>query len=128
MALTLKAIWNLRDQVCFKCEKCNIIATIRMLNHKFHEFVIVDDQRAIHTPHEKIKWTKPPPGTMKLNVDASCSNDSSWLVVVARDDKGYIFKGWTKAFRSYDAVVAEAEAILWSIQIAKLENFWSILI
>ena len=59
IGLTLKAIWNLRNQVCFKGEKCNIIATIRMLNHKFHEFVTVDDQKAIHTPQEKIKWTKP---------------------------------------------------------------------
>jgi hypothetical protein len=49
---------------------------------------------------------------VKLNVDAACSSDSSWLAVVARDDQGSILKGWTKAFRSYEAVVAEAEAIL----------------
>ena len=65
---------------------------------------------------------------MKLNVDAACSSDSSWLAVVARDDQGSILKGWTKAFRSCEAVVAEAEAILWAVQIARSENFHSIII
>ena len=65
---------------------------------------------------------------MNLNVDAACSSDSSWLAVVARDDQGSILKGWTKAFRSYDAVVAEAEAILWGVQIAKSKNFHSVII
>ena len=78
IALTLEAIWNLRNQVCFKGEKCNIIAIIMMLNHRFHEMVTVDDQIANQTSPEKILWTKPPLGTVKLNVDAACSSDSLW--------------------------------------------------
>ena len=97
--------------MCFKGENCNIIAIIRMLNHKFHEFVTMDDQRAIQTPPEKIKWTKPPSSTLKLNVNAAFSSDSSWLAVVARDEKWYILKGWIKAFHSCDVVVVKAEAI-----------------
>ena len=62
--------------MCFKGEKCNIIAVIRMLNHKFHELVIVDDQRANHTSLEKFKWNKPLPNIVKLNVDLACSSDS----------------------------------------------------
>ena len=65
---------------------------------------------------------------MNLNVDAACSSDSSWLAVVARDDQGSILKGWTKVFHSCEAVVAEAESILWAVQIAKSENFQSIII
>jgi ribonuclease HI len=128
IALTLEAIRNLRNQVCFKGEKCNIIAIITMSNHRFQEMVTVDDQIANQTPPEKILWTKPPSGTVKLNVDAACSSDSSWLAVVARDDQGSILKGWTKVFCSCEAVVAEAKAILWAVQIAKSENFQSVII
>ena len=99
-----------------------------MLNHKFQEMVIVDDQIANQTPPKKILWTKPPPSTVKLNVDAACSSNSSWLAVVARDDQGSILKGWTKVFRSCKAVVTKAKAILWAVQIEKSENFQSVII
>jgi ribonuclease HI len=65
---------------------------------------------------------------VKLNVDAACSSNSSWLAVVAGDDQDSILKGWTKVFRSCEAVVAEAEAILWAVQIAKSKNFQSVII
>ena len=65
---------------------------------------------------------------MKLNVDVACSSDSLRLAVVARDNKGSILKSWTKAFRSCDAIVTKAEAIVWVIQIAKSKNFNLIII
>jgi hypothetical protein len=48
--------------------------------------------------------------------------------VVARDDQDSILKCWTKAFCSCDAVVDEAEAILWAVQIVQFENFHSVII
>ena len=47
---------------------------------------------------------------------------------MARDDQGSILKVWTKAFCSYDAVVAKTKAILWAVQIVKSENFHSVII
>ena len=65
---------------------------------------------------------------VKLNVDATILSHKCWLAVVARDDMGNIVKYWSKAISPNAPVVAEANAILWTVQIAKAEEFRAIIV
>lgn len=65
---------------------------------------------------------------MKLNVDAIVFNDAATIAIIARNESGLITKSWAKSFNSCDPLIAEAVAILWAIQVAKVENWSSIII
>ena len=70
------------------------------------------------------RWEPPPPGWIKLNVDAAVAESFSALAVVARDDKGIVSKAWSKTHHSSLPIVAEANAILWAAQLA-IQERWS---
>jgi ribonuclease HI len=73
-------------------------------------------------------WTRPLIGMVKLNVDAAILIGKCWLAVVVRDDRENIVKFWSKAIPPNEPVVAEANAILLAIQIAKEEDFKHIIV
>uniref|UniRef100_A0A2N9I6C8 RNase H type-1 domain-containing protein n=1 Tax=Fagus sylvatica TaxID=28930 RepID=A0A2N9I6C8_FAGSY len=98
MALTLEAIWNLRNQVLHKGRKVNILSVINLLEIRYNEFVQMLGHKGSITAPEAMRWQKPPTGTIKLNVDATLNKNSAWLGVVARDEKGIILKVWAKGF------------------------------
>ena len=128
MALTLEAIWNLRNQVLHKGRKVNILSVINLLEIRYNEFVQMLGHKGSITAPEAMRWQKPPTGTVKLNVDATLNKNSAWLGVVARDEKGIILKVWAKDFPTCSPMVAEAAALLCAIQIAKEENYHSIIV
>jgi hypothetical protein len=69
-------------------------------------------------------WCLPSNEILKLNVDVAMSQSAVTIFVIARNEAGIIMKVWAKPSNSIDPLVAEATAILWAIQVAKIEN-WS---
>ncbi|XP_030930607.1 uncharacterized protein LOC115956335 [Quercus lobata] len=114
MALVLDEIWHLRNQVSFQEGQVDIPNSIKRINFKFLEFsTLLESEKPSATP-VVFRWEPPPPGWIKLNVDAAVAESSSALVVVARDDKGIVSKAWSKTHHPCPPIVAEANAILWA--------------
>lgn len=63
-----------------------------------------------------------------MNVDAAINNLSSSLVAIARDDKGIVIKAWARTHTSSSPIQAEANAILWVAQLAKMERWDHIIV
>jgi ribonuclease HI len=55
-------------------------------------------------------------------------NDAATIAIIARNEYGLITKSWAKSVNSCGPLMAEAAAILWAIQVAKVENWSSIII
>ena len=75
-----------------------------------------------------IFWRPPPPGLIKFNVDVVILHDSAKIAVVARYDSGHLFKAWAKRIHTSVPFVAEASAILWAVQLAKMEDLRGIIV
>ena len=73
-------------------------------------------------------WPTPPPGTIKMNVDATISNDRATIAVVARSHREIIVNVWTKPLEYSNPTVAEASAIWLALELAKAANFKSVCI
>jgi ribonuclease HI len=75
-----------------------------------------------------VKWFPPPEQVVKLNTDVAVRTSFSTIAVVACDANGFIHSAWTKHIEVIDPEVAEASAILWAIQLAKLEDFQNVIV
>ncbi|KAK9990560.1 hypothetical protein SO802_025545 [Lithocarpus litseifolius] len=67
------------------------------INFKFLEFsTLLESEKPSFAALAVFRWETPPPGWIKLKVDAAVAESSSALAVVARDDKGIVSKAWSK--------------------------------
>uniref|UniRef100_A0A2N9EZP9 Reverse transcriptase domain-containing protein n=1 Tax=Fagus sylvatica TaxID=28930 RepID=A0A2N9EZP9_FAGSY len=127
-ALTLEAIWRFRNQVVHQSDLENPLVALKALDYRIMEYV----QAASNTPNSicrsEMFWKPPPPGSIKLNVDAAILPNVAKIAVFARDEGGLMIKAWAKVIHSNDLLVAEASAILWAIQIAKMNNMLEIIV
>ena len=69
-------------------------------------------------------WCPPPLGCIKINVDAAISSSQAAIAVVPRDHRGVPIKIWARLTKKTSPLQAETEALLWAIQLAKVEK-WS---
>ena len=69
-------------------------------------------------------WVPPPPGWIKVNVDAAWTSAKAALAVVARDSNGSLCSIWARNSSQHSPLQVEAEALLWAVSIAKREK-WS---
>ena len=74
------------------------------------------------------KWAPPQLGAIKLNVDAAISHTSVALAVIARNGQGVMIKVWSKIIPKTSPLLAEAEAILWALYLAKGELWRHIIV
>jgi hypothetical protein len=128
-AHTLEAIWNLRNKVVHGEGKINLIATIKSLEKKVLEFKrICETSESMMQSNYQTHWTPPPPGFVKINVDAAVANSRTTLAVVARNEHGNIVKAWAKEHMAGDALFVEASAFLWALQLAKNSGMQQIIV
>uniref|UniRef100_A0A2N9IGZ4 Reverse transcriptase domain-containing protein n=1 Tax=Fagus sylvatica TaxID=28930 RepID=A0A2N9IGZ4_FAGSY len=128
IALILEAIWNFRNRhVHLNSLECPLVS-IKILEHKITEYWRALPGLNVDTVPVKNLWSPPPPGCIKLNVDAALLPFSTRIATIARDDNGLLIKAWAKSVVSCDPLLAEASAIHWAIQLAKAENWSNIII
>ena len=126
--LTLECIWTMRNSAVHKDPHLNIYNTV-----KGFELRISDHSSSItlsnnHPIGPCAKWLPPPGQEVKLNTDAAVRTSFLSIAVVARDANGFIHSAWTKHIEVVDLEVAEASAILWAIQLAKLKDFQNVIV
>ena len=113
----------------FKDLQVNLLVQIKNLETRIMEHInALEDpgEFGLNKPYSAKYWTAPPPGSMKLNIDAAIRHDLAAIAVVARDQKGIITNAWAKEIELSDPVVAEAAAINWALQLAANEEFANI--
>uniref|UniRef100_A0A2N9I911 Protein kinase domain-containing protein n=1 Tax=Fagus sylvatica TaxID=28930 RepID=A0A2N9I911_FAGSY len=96
IALTLEAIWKFRNQLVHQSKLENPFVSIKALECRIMEHVqcVWSETNLVNT--KALNWCPPP-----------C----------------LIVKAWVKQVNTVDPLVAEATAILWVVQIAKVENW-----
>ena len=75
----------------------------------------------------QLNWVKPNVGSLKFNCDATIESSLSSLAVVLRDWKGTVVLAISRKANTSIPFQAEAEAILWAVQLAinqRLENIY----
>ncbi|XP_074303350.1 uncharacterized protein LOC141637829 [Silene latifolia] len=126
------AVWEVRNGVVFEgrdVQLRRVVARVRELLKEMEEVeVAAVEQRTRREqgergtrPGEVRGWQKPSHGLVKINVDAGVKEgDEMGIGVVCRDENGTVQWGWAKRRREeFTARVAEAEAVLVGLQLAK---------
>ena len=126
MALTLEEIWYLRNSVLHSKTPLELHCSIQLIQRRCHEYMATCPISSTQlVPHEPSHWAPPPPpGCIKLNVDAALSCSKVAVAVVVRECSGLVCGVWVKTISLCSPLQAEAEAILWAVQIA-LKEGWS---
>ena len=128
LILTLYCIWSFCNQLVHKEPKGNIFTSIQGLENRILEHY-AKNVKVLEIVLHSARWCPPPECHIKLDTDAAVSlNSSTIVVVVARDLGGTFYLAWTKHTKVSNILCAEAAAILWAIQLAKLENLTHIVV
>lgn len=93
IALTLEAIWQLRNQVVHVGVQIQLLPVIKMLEHRYLEFLQLNYCEKVEKAAELCVWQSPSPGYFKCNLDEAITKDNAWIAVIARNDKGNILPG-----------------------------------
>lgn len=126
LAMLLWQIWFARNELWF--EK---VYTSREVCYKRAKDGIIDYQKwnnIVRTKSHRVqsKWSKPDPGKVKINFDASINEQRECygLGVIARDDKGCVLLAASKTLLPrISAEMAELKAADWVVQIAR-QQLW----
>uniref|UniRef100_A0A2N9G9A9 Reverse transcriptase domain-containing protein n=1 Tax=Fagus sylvatica TaxID=28930 RepID=A0A2N9G9A9_FAGSY len=124
IALTLETIWRFRNQLVHQSKIENPMVSIKALEYRIVEHMQEMWSKTKLVSYKNMKWSPPPCGILKLNVDAAMLQDAAMISVIARNESGLFVKAWVKLVHAFDPLVAEAAAVLWAIQNAKVEK-WS---
>ena len=97
MAVTIGAIWHLRNKVWHNGSEVNIISVICNAENRVKEYLnALDHEQDKDRSEELTSWIPPPKNYIKLNVDAVVSQAFTSLDVVARNEFGEVLKVWAK--------------------------------
>ena len=93
MALTLEEIWYIRNAVIHLKGTVDIQASIGRIEAKFKECAnAFSKPQASLLAYPVIRWSPPPLGIIKVNVDAAIAQNNSAIAVVAKNDHGVVLK------------------------------------
>ena len=116
MAFTLEEIWRTRNVVLHHKGEVDLQSFIQKIHSKVHECHLIFSKTELTNPNPSTpKWYFPPPGTIKINVDAAISSSNAALAVVARNSQGLVLNIWARITPKRFPLQAEAEAMAWAV-------------
>ena len=125
MALIINEIWRARNYILFQDGKADLLNAKQNVHTKFIEFSKVFSPVIHPSPEQSIAaWSPPPEDWIKINVDAALNDTRSELAVVARDNHGEVIHIWETRHHLCTSAQAEAEALLWEVNLA-IQERWS---
>nr|POF26873.1 hypothetical protein CFP56_45607 [Quercus suber] len=120
----MEEIWCIHNVVIHLKGSVDLQASIGRIGAKFKECAIVFSKpQAPIMVQPVIRWSPPPLGFIKLNVDAAIAQNNSALAVVAKNEHGTVLKAWSKILPKRSPIAAKTEAILWALHLARGENW-----
>ena len=78
-------------------------------------------------PSPLLSWPPPPPGWIKINIDAALSSSKVSLAVLTRDHNEVSIKAWARISKNLSPIQVEAKALLWAVKLAKREPWYCII-
>ncbi|XP_024043083.1 uncharacterized protein LOC112099827 [Citrus clementina] len=119
-------IWSARNKFIFEGKKSNSRILAAKAESVLKAYQRVSKPGTIHVTKnrgvDQQKWKPPPKNVLKLNVDAAVNSkdQKTGLGAIIRDAEGKILAVGIKQAQFRERVsLAEAEAILWGLQVAK---------
>lgn len=130
LAQTAWGIWKEMKNFHFQSRNLDPVATVMKINFSLEERLADDEPpRQTHASkpapprHHKfqIMWHKPPPNTVKINVEAAYDQDSGRgsIAIVLSDDKGSLLLTHTRRVLANSPLFAEALAAREGLMVAQ---------
>ncbi|XP_065617181.1 uncharacterized protein LOC136062262 [Quercus suber] len=95
MAFTLKEIWRTHNVVLHHKGEVDLQSSIQSIHSKVHECYLIFSKTEHNNPDPSTpKWSSPPPGTIKININAVISSSNVALAVVTRNSPGSMLNIW----------------------------------
>lgn len=124
MAFTLEEIWRLRNSNLHSKSSFNLADSVLLIHRRVREYTEVSLKTSLPSLQATPSlWVPPPPGWIKVNVDAAWTCSKAALAVIARDSQGSFCNIWARTSSHRSPLQAEAEALLWAVEIAKREKW-----
>ncbi|KAL8519241.1 hypothetical protein ACS0TY_010254 [Phlomoides rotata] len=122
--LLLWNIWTARNELYFQKRPSDPGRVVMRALRQFAETDIRSTQggRKSKALREPVRWTRPPPGTTKINTDAAIFEDGTvGLGFIVRDDMGQTLIAGSKRCRGSDSsTLVEALALKFGLKTAQL--------
>ena len=126
-AVICDVVRKIRNQVLFEGVSPNLDGMLLKISSSVAEFrKVLDIPLGSSRNRIQSTWFNPDRGTIKINVDVACNNESSSIAVVARNWSGDVVFACSKRVNTTLPLQAEAEAIIWALSLAANLGFVSI--
>ncbi|GLT82827.1 hypothetical protein SLE2022_011630 [Rubroshorea leprosula] len=120
-------IWKARNKIYFEHAACNPEQVLFKADATFKDYcscpgrdLLVPPKQIMMRKQVTFVWARPPPGFLKINVDASFMSNSGMaaLAMVSRDSYGKLLVGRTWICSAISPLMAEVNALLKAVQSA----------
>lgn len=118
-------IWCARNDVCFIAR---VVDSYYVVHHFYRSLKDLLDCAIHHhslsskssPSKQKMNWTPPPPGVIKVNTDAACpkSERKVLLAAITHDDAGVMIGSVIVQMDVILVLTAEINAIMWGLKLA----------
>ena len=131
-AIIFDQLWKIRNAKIHEAKDADVAIINQQIYSCFKEYWAGRKLKSKTLPsfvHQPIKtsWAAPTLGTIKVNSDVAIGPNFSSIAVVARDWRRNLVLALSKKAKTTIPLQAEAEAILWEIQLAG-NNCWPLVI